>query len=234
MNHFISIHRGQKVSLDERPIIAVRLKKAVRKKAIRGRSQGPVQGPFFKRAIIEGHGQSPVLGSLQKVTSCFSAASGSGFLVLTTTTRSVKNAMSDGFFVQSVFLTPDKGQREALLSLLHCRYCHCIFDIVPRILVYPRNALIQTGQNIKLTCASEDASNTKLQWVRTAVNASTPSDRAVLVRNYTTDGIKSVLVIRNAKTADSGVYECLLTHPTINKLERVKLEVKGKRRGKSL
>lgn len=94
----------------------------------------------------------------------------------------------------------------------------------------PKTALIKTGEVVNLTCSSEDAGNSQLQWFKKGRDDSKvalPSSQTAVLKNYQTDIIKAVLMIKNAGINDSAVYICLLTHGKQNRSDFVKLQVKG-------
>lgn len=97
--------------------------------------------------------------------------------------------------------------------------------------MHPKETLIVTGQDINLTCSSTDAANSQLQWSKRSpenIKVFTPINHSTLLKDYVTDVIKTVLVIRNATVNDSAVYACLLTHAKNNITDYVELNVKGK------
>lgn len=73
--------------------------------------------------------------------------------------------------------------------------------------------VVPEGHDTNVTCESEGASVTELQWKKGDVNngGETISDRMVsIVKDRSTNRVSAILRITNAQMEDSGVYQCVL------------------------
>lgn len=84
------------------------------------------------------------------------------------------------------------------------------------------------GQDVNITCESEGVQITKLQWKKQTDSGevSVPEDIVTIIKDRSTNRVRAVLNITNAKVEDAGVYKCVLRvfEKTAYRFTRIKID----------
>ena len=86
------------------------------------------------------------------------------------------------------------------------------------------------GQDANVTCESEGVTTTMLQWKKAtnAGEAPVPDSMVTIVKDKSTNRVRAILKITNARKKDSGFYKCTMTVSGQAKYKMARIFVDGR------